>query len=158
MSYNESDWEEKQEYEEITVAQFDSAIKDLRAAKIVAAASKKIHENDKATAYECEKFVMDLLERSGKKEYVCDGFGRAKLNTKMSVKTPKTPEEKQAFFQWVLTEKGQDAYYAYMSVNSATLNRLYGEMNEEAAAKGEVLDMGGIEPPTAYNKLSFTSA
>ena len=158
MSEELNTWLDTDAHEHITTVEFDDAIKALREAKAKTAASKKINDEDKAVSAAAEKVVMDLLKRSGKTEYVCDGYGRAKLSEKLSVQTPKTPEQKEAFFNWVKDEMGMDSYYAYMSVNSATLNRLYGEKSDEYAAKGEVLDINGIAAPTSYAKLSFTKA
>ena len=73
------------------------------------------------------------------------------LNTKESVRIPKTDEDKQAFFQYL---KEQGLFEKMISINSVTLNSLYKAMSHEALEKG-ILDyrMPGIDEPITYKQL-----
>lgn len=70
-----------------------------------------------------------------------------------SVKTPKTLEEKQAFFEYL---RGLGLFDEMVSVNSMTLNSFYKTMSEEALSKG-ILEfrMPGIAAPTSYKQLKM---
>jgi len=99
-----------------------------------------------------------MMERSGKKRYIAEGIGQVSISENLSVATPKTPEEKQAFFNWLKQEMGEDGYLTYASVNSASLNSLYKQKVEEYGARGEVLEIAGLQQPTSFNKLSLRKA
>ena len=101
---------------------------------------------------------MALNEHSGKKTYIAEGFGRVTVKEELSVRTPKTPEDKQKFFDWLRNHMGEDAYYAYMTVNSRSLNSLYKQKVEEYGEQGKVLEIDGLESPSSFTKLSFTKA
>jgi hypothetical protein len=144
--------------EEISVAQMDEAIVVLRQLDNEKKAAKaKADEASKAYTEQQTK-VMKLMEAAGKEEYVVTGYGKVRLSEMLSVRTPKSPDEKQRFFNWVRENMGEDSYYHYMSVNSQSLNALYKEKVEEFGARGELLEIDGIEAPTSYTKMSFTKA
>lgn len=73
--------------------------------------------------------------------------------TKTSVTTPKTPEEKKLLFDY-LEERG--ILLEMASVNSQTLNKLYKDFADEAAKQG-VLDfrLPGVPEPTIYTNLKM---
>lgn len=73
--------------------------------------------------------------------------------TKSSVVTPKTPEEKKMLFDF-LQEKG--VFLEIASVNSQTLNSLYKTFAAEAADKGNFdFKMPGVPEPTSYTSLKL---
>lgn len=147
-------WEQPKE--EVSLEKMDANVSLLRQKKELYTAAKK-ESNDRYADYQDqEKLVAALLESQGKTEYICEGIGKVTLSEALSVKTPKSPQEKEAFFNWIRTNMGEDAYYTYMSVNSQSLNRLYREQTEEAAGRGELLNIDGLEQPTTNTKVSFT--
>lgn len=150
-------WDEIRPTEEISIKEMDDNLAHLR--KLKDEYEEKSAESKMAYAKlkEQEAKVIDMLERSGKKKYVSD-FGNATLVQELSVKTPKTPEQKRAFFEWVEKNLGEDARDVYMTVNSRTLNSFYKEQSQLAAERGEVLNIDGLEEPTSHTKLSFRKA
>ena len=143
---------------EVSIDQMDDAVKKLREAKEEKSKAKAIYDTAQSAYAEAEARVMSLMEHSGKKTYIAEGFGRVTIKEELSVRVPRTPEQKQAFFDWVKNNMGEDAYYAYMSVNSRSLNSLYKQKAEEYGDKGEVLEIDGLESPSSFTKLSFTKA
>lgn len=142
---------------EISVSEMDDNIAYLRKLKEEHAEVDKIKKEAYAKFKEQELKVIRMLEATGKKKYVSDA-GQATLVNELSVQTPKTPEQKRAFFNWIRENMGDDAHDVYMTVNSRTLNSLYKEQSEVFAARGEVLSIDGINDPITVTKLSFTKA
>jgi hypothetical protein len=154
---NLTGWDEVTESDEISVAEMDDNLAYLRKLKDDYAEKDKIKKEAYAVMKAQEEKVISMLERTGKKKYVSDS-GTATRVDELSVKTPKTPEEKRAFFNWIRNNLGDQAHDIYMTVNSRTLNTLYKEQSEIAAAKGEVLKIDGLEDPITVTKLSFRKA
>jgi hypothetical protein len=150
-------WDEAAPTEEISVQEMDDNLAYLRKLKEDYAEKDKVKKEAYAVFKEQEAKVIGMLEKTGKRKYVSDA-GNATLVHEMSVKTPKTPEEKRAFFNWIREHLGDDAHDIYMSVNSKTLNGLYKDQTEEFASRGEVLNIPGLEDPITVTKLSFTKA
>jgi len=144
---------------DISTKELDSYVEQLRALKTVYDEATKEKERLSAEYTKQKNVVMEALRQANKESYIVDGIGKVKLQEEQSVKTPKSPEEKDAFFAWVKNKLGADAYYTYMSVNSQSLNSLYKRMKEESRSRGEAeFSIDGLEEPTAYYKLSFTKA
>lgn len=98
---------------------------------------------------------MDRLELSGIESLKINGH-TFYTNTKESVRTPKTDEDKKLFFDY-LKEKG--LFDQMISINSQTLNSLYKSMSEEALEKGIVdFRLPGIDEPTIYKQLRIRKA
>lgn len=153
-----NEWDQVQPIDsEISVQEMDEALAKLRDLKEDYAIKDKIKKEAYAMVKDQEEKVISMLERTGKRKYVSD-CGTATKVDELSVKTPKTPEEKRAFFNWIKTNLGEDAHDIYMTVNSRTLNSLYKEQSEIAAARGEVLKIDGLEDPITVTKLSFRKA
>lgn len=155
---NLSDWNDEKPVAEISIEQMDNEIRKLRELKDqyseASAKSKELNNVYK----EQEHRVISLLQRAGKTRYVVEGVANINLQETLSVQTPKTPEQKQAFFNWLREEMGEDGYLTYATVNSNSLNSLYKQKVEEYGERGEVLDIEGLEPPTSYVKLSLRKA
>jgi len=73
--------------------------------------------------------------------------------TKSSVSTPKTPEDKELLFDFL---REQEIFTEMVSVNSATLNKLYKDFSEKAANEG-ILDykLPGVGEPVIYTTLKI---
>jgi F0F1-type ATP synthase membrane subunit b/b' len=143
---------------EVSIEQMDDAVKKLRQAKERKSEAKAVLDAANKDYSEAEAQVMSLMQEAGKETYIAEGFGRVTLREELSVRTPKSPEEKEAFFKWIRENMGEDAYFAYMSVNSRSLNSLYKQKTEEYGERGELLQIDGLSEPTAFTKLSFTKA
>lgn len=155
---NLSDWNDSKPVAEISLEQMDNAVKTLRELKdVYKAESAKVKELHNAYK-EQEARVISLLAQAGKTKYVVEGVGQVITTESLYVPTPKTPEQKQAFFNWLREELGEDGYYTYATVNSNSLNHLYKQKVEEYGERGEVLEIEGLEPPTSHVTLSLRKA
>ena len=150
-------WEQEPK-EEISLLDMDKAIEVLREAKDLYTEASKTSKALYADVKKFESQVVDMMERSGKKRYIAEGIGQVSISENLSVATPKTPEEKEAFFAWLKEEMGQDGYLTYATVNSASLNSLYKQKVEEYGERGEVLEIAGLQQPTSFTKLSLRKA
>ena len=96
--------------------------------------------------------TLDLLELESIKAH---GFLFFK-ETRSSVTTPKSPEEKKALFDF-LESKG--IFLEMVSVNSQTLNSLYKSLEAEALKRGELeFRLPGVPEPTTYINLKLKRA
>jgi exonuclease VII small subunit len=143
---------------EVSVKEMDNALINLRAIKeeyaSVDAIAKECHKRLKAA----EGAVIQILKDAGKGTFITEGIGRATISEKLSVATPKSIEEKVAFFNWIENNLGEETRDAYMTVSSASLNKFYQEQSDLAAERGEVLEIDGLQPPTSRSILSFRKA
>ena len=150
-----TEWfEETEEKKEISVAEMDAALTKLRELKEDYSNKKKESDAAYREVKEQEAVVIQMLADCGKKKYISDA-GKATLVEELTVTTPKTPEEKRAFFNWLLEHQGQDVHDHYLSVNSRSLNTLFKTLSEEYAQRGEVLEIDGLQPPASFTKLQF---
>lgn len=143
---------------EISLADMDNSIKDLREWKDKYAEASALAKEFHARVKEAEGKVISLMQQAGKERYIAEGIGQISLTTGLSVTTPKTPEQKQAFFAWLQSEMGDDGFLTYATVNSNSLNSLYKQKVEEYGERGEVLEIEGLDAPTSYTKLSLRKA
>ena len=136
----------------------DNALINLRALKeeyaSVDAIAKECHKRLK----QAEAAVIQILKDAGKGTYITEGIGKATITEKLSVATPKSIDEKVAFFKWIEENLGVETRDAYMTVSSASLNKFYQEQSDLAAERGEVLEIDGLQPPTSRSTLSFRKA
>lgn len=148
-----ADWNEESS-EEMSVQDMDALIADMKAKKAAYkdqdAEAKKLY----ADYSEAEAKVIAMLEKTNRDVFISGDGTRVSLSYAMSVQTPKTVDEKIAFFNWLRENKGKEVADAYMTVNSNSLNSLYNELTEEWARKGEVLSVPGLSEPVARKKLS----
>jgi len=140
------------------VAQMDEALVNLRALKEEYASVDKIAKECHKRLKSAEGAVIQILRDAGKGTYITEGIGRATLTDKLSVATPKSIEEKVAFFKWIEDNLGTETRDAYMTVSSASLNKFYQEQSDLAAERGEVLEIDGLMAPTSRTTLSFRKA
>lgn len=154
MDENGTDLWFEEPKKEVSLKDINEKITKLREADTYAKARKT--EADLATAEvsHLKTEVIQMLAESGLKSYKLPGVGSVSIVEKLSVKTPKTHEDKEKFFEWLKTQ-GDDMYFQYASVNSNSLNSLFKMKQEEYAERGEVLDIPGLEEPSSYTTLSL---
>lgn len=101
-----------------------------------------------------EQKVIAILKAGNIKKYTSGGVSIS-LKDRVSVKTPKTEEDKAAFFAW-LKERGVEEQY--LTVNSQSLNSLYKQEREAALERGDLdFKIPGIGEETIYTTLSIRS-
>jgi len=141
-----------------TLADMDHTIKLMKESQEEYRKLDKVAKEAYAKFQHLEQTVVRLLEESGKQIYIAEGVAKVKVNYVMSVHTPKTIDEKKAFFQWLRDNCGEEVHDSYMTINSQSLNSLYNDLTEQYAQRGEVLMIDGLSEPTARTKLSITKA
>lgn len=135
---------------DVTTKELDDAVASLKLAKQKYQDAKDLSDQAYATVKDAEAFLIALMEEARKEVYIAEGIGRVKVSYEPSVTTPKTKEQKEQFFDWIKSNMGDEAYWAYMTVNSNTLNSLYKTMLEDGKT------IAGLEEPTTRTKLSLT--
>ncbi len=139
---------------DLTIAQFDSLIGD---AYSVAADIEKLEaellEPKRARLKELEGKILAQLEAQELSSYKCK-HGQVIRTKRFTVATPKSIEEKVAFFDWLAT-KGDEVRWQYTTVNSQSLNSLYKAEMEVAKEEGNFeFKIPGIGEPTFVATLS----
>lgn len=96
--------------------------------------------------------LQNIIEASEIQKFTAHGFTFF-IEEKESVSIPKSPEAKEAFFNY-LKEMGM--FDSMITVHSATLNSTYKSL-ADAALKEGILEFSipGIEPPTSYKTLKL---
>lgn len=146
---------EEQAPSTVTLEEMDKAIAEMKKAKDAYTEASKESTRLQGVYKALEEKVIQMMEDCEKKTYIADGV-RVTVKYTMSVLTPKTTEDKKKFFDWLRVHKGDEIADAYLSVNSQALQSLYNELSEEFAAQGEVLEIDGLQEPTARTSLSIT--
>lgn len=134
--------------------QLDELVTKYKAAKDDYTTKKRISNDAHHYVKQIEGELLMALESCDKSKYIVDGLGTIRIEEKCSVKVPKTIAEKKAMLQYI-EGLGKEIYAEVVSVHSATLNKLYNELNEEAQEGGMVFDMPGVEAPTVWKELRF---
>lgn len=110
----------------------------------------------------CDALEAEILahfEESNMTSFRVDGVALISVTEKLSVKTPKTPEEKIAFFNYLKETKGDEVMLHYQTVNSISLNSFYkAEMDTKSPEEKLCFNMPGIGAPTLSKKLSVRKA
>ena len=125
---------------------------------------KEIHKKNKDTNTrvnaECEKYAkqaMALLVKHNLGEFTGKTH-KIKIIVKSNVKVPATDIDKQKLFDWILENKGADILLSYQKIDSGTLNTFFqteSDLYFEETGKTD-FSIDGLEPPKAFEKLSFT--
>lgn len=97
--------------------------------------------------------IKQILEHFGKTKYDSNQ-GIIEIRTKTSFKTPKTPEQKKAFFEY-LQKRG--ILWDYASVNANSLNAFCGAEYQTAKEENRECEIPGIEKPTEYQTIAYRS-
>lgn len=140
--------------EVLNLQEMDALIGELRDAKTDYDKAKKEASLAKQHYDNLQLKVSAALESANKDKYVCD-HGTVSIVRKLAVRVPATPEDRLKFFKWLEENEGQEVADNYKTVNSQALNTLYNQLAEEYAARGEVLEIEGLEAPTYRETLSF---
>jgi hypothetical protein len=119
---------------------------------------ERVSQTKKAITAEleaAENEMITLLVENQMKNYKAP-CGLISLSHRTSVKTPKTPEDRAAFFEYL---KQQGLYDSMISVNSLSLAALYKEEFKKAIDAGATdYEMPGIREVTINPSISFRRA
>lgn len=124
-------------------------IKELRSLEKKAGQAKS---DVSAQLHAEEEKALAMLSDAELKNFRCDS-GTIGMTERLSVKTPKLPEDRDAFFAY-LRDRG--LFDQMISVNSATLNSFYKSEFEQAKERGDAeFKIPGINEETINIILTF---
>jgi hypothetical protein len=95
--------------------------------------------------------LMVLMDQFGKSKYSSNS-GTLYTKDEFSVKTPKSPEDREKFFAWL---KAQDLFDSMITVNSRSLVSLYNSKLEESGDPDFAIP--GITEISSYKSLNIRS-
>lgn len=140
------------ELDTITMSEFDRMGEELLKIdddiKYLESMVKKQNEAKSALAAK----IIFIMQQLNKTSYQV-GDRKLGISQRATVQTPKTKEEKEAFFNWC-REKGEEVYWQYASVNSQSLNALY-KAERDAAADAKDLSWQGL-PGVGKESIAYT--
>lgn len=127
-------------------------------------AAREMYETAKAESTrlyneyaELEGKVIEALHQAGKTKYVVEGLGTVSLISKFVVPTPKTIEQKKAFFDYLRNTHGETVFWDKVGVNHMTLQTIYNsDMNEALEGGNAAFKIPGLDDPTAMQSLRLT--
>jgi hypothetical protein len=132
---------------------------------LIAAAVEARGEIDRIKTTELAPRERELAELEGKilqtlQDHEMSSYrsahGTVVRSTRYAVRTPKTLEEKQAFFGWLREKKGEEVFWQYASVNSQSLNAFYkAEMDIAKEERNFGFKIPGLGQPEATPILSI---
>lgn len=106
-----------------------------------------------------ESTLMTHLQENDMKSFKVDGVASISISERMTVQTPKTNDDKAAFFKWLGTTKGDDVMINYMTINSNSLNSLIKAEYESLTDDQKLLfQVPGLQPAALSYKLSVRKA
>jgi len=134
------------------IKEINTIISNLKAVRDEAAAHKIIQKEIDAKEFQLEQQLIQILVENELQNFRgTDGL--VSLAAKTSVKTPKTPADREAFFNYL---KSEGIYDALVSVNSSSLNALYKEKFAAAVESGDIdFKIPGLNEVTITQSLSF---
>lgn len=137
---------------DVTLRELESAAEKLRSLKEQKEALEAQVDTITETIGALHNQLIEWMEEFELTSYKSK-FGNIICVTKMSVKTPKDPDSKAKFFEWLDSKGIKDDI---LTVNSKTLNSMYNAEIEAARERGdEDFSIPGIEAPTVYKQIQF---
>jgi len=140
--------------ESINTGDLDKMVEKMYEAKVTYEAAKKTSDELSSVYNQYRKQLIDMMVRSNKEKYHVVGIGGVSVYDKFSVQTPKTADEKDAFFNFIEQKYGREGRIAYTSINSQTLNSLWKQLYDECDDKAAFV-VPGLGQPMAEKALSF---
>lgn len=135
-----------------TTLELENLIEEAFKAKELADRYQEQSDSHRGRQREIEKSIQSYLEFYGKDKYVAAN-GTVDVRTKLSFRTPKTEEQKRAYFDALKSRYGEDIYWQQMTVNSVSLNSFLKAEWENALQEGKEFNMPGIESPTEFKTV-----
>jgi len=134
----------------VSIEDMNKLVERLKEAREKKDQAKIILSQIQAEEDTLEAELLEVLESQGLKNFraACDIV--VGTRNEFSVRQPQGPENEEAFNNW-LKENDLDRL---RKVNYQSLNSLYRERLEAAAAQGEVVVIPGLEAPTVRTTLT----
>ena len=120
---------------------------------------KKTLEQIGNTCDAIEAEILAHFEENDMTSFRVDGVALISVSEKLTVKTPKRPEDKVAFFNYLKETKGEEVMLHYQTVNSQSLNSFFkAEMESKTDEEKLTFNLPGIEAPSMVKKPSVRKA
>ncbi len=115
--------------------------------------AEKVLEGKKFTLTKMQAKMISILEKFGRSNYSIPGSGMLIKSERLTVTLPKTPEDKDAFYEYL---KNKNLFEDIVTVNSMTLNAFYKKEFEIAAEEGRAVGfkIPGISEPKTITTLN----
>lgn len=142
--------------EKVTVSDLDALVEKIfQQRQKIEALGEETTKLNLELAKMKEQMVL-FLKELGREKYATP-LGTVSIKERWSVTTPKSPEDRAAFFNY-LKEKG--LYEELVSVNSQTLNAFFRSEWDAAIEKGEAMTfkIPGLDNPKLFQDLSIRKA
>lgn len=139
--------------EKVTVSDLDALVEKIfQQRQKIEALGEETTKLNLELAKMKEQMVL-FLKELGREKYATP-LGTVSIKERWSVTTPKSPEDRAAFFNY-LKEKG--LYEELVSVNSQTLNAFFRSEWDAAIEKGEAMTfkIPGLSEPKVFMDLSI---
>lgn len=137
----------------VTIEIMNQKISELASLRSEEAEASRIKKEITEKVENLENEIIEMLTAEGLTTFSGEK-GKIVVAFRTSVKTPKTPEDKEAFYTYL---KNRGLYDSMISVNSQTLNSLYKAEFEEAMNRGESdFAIPGLKEVTLTPSLRFS--
>lgn len=144
--------EETTNVAEVTLAEMNGLAASIAQLRDEEDAASQVKKKATQALEAVETRMLTLLLENNLQNYKAPA-GLCSVTARTSVKTPKTPQEKQALYDYL---KAQGRFDDLISVNSATLNSYYKEEFELAKERGDDdFKIPGLTEVTVTPNLSF---
>ena len=144
--------EEWNQPKDISVSEMTAAIQELKDAKEEYQDAKAISDGKHEVFKAKQAIVIAMCQEANITEFIAEGVAKIKVKAEPYVPTPKTPEQRTIFFDFLAKHFGPEAPMAYATVNANTLNSLYRQLLAEG------VEIPGLDQPTTRTKLSLTKS
>src|SRR3990167_8722461 len=139
--------------QELTLEQLEKRVGDYALKKEAIRKKKEELELLEKESKFIEEELLSCMAQHGQTRYHSASYGTIFRVDKFSVKVPKTPEERDAFFKY-LKERG--LFESMITVNSQTLNSWHSEELAQAKLNGEIdFKVPGLNEVTLYSRLGL---
>jgi hypothetical protein len=114
---------------------------------------EKVLDSKKAILAKMQAKMISVLEKFGRSNYAIPGSGMLIKSERLTVTLPKTPDDREAFYQYL---KEKNLFEDLVTVNSMTLNAFYKKEFDIAAEEGRAVGfkIPGISDPKTIVTLN----
>lgn len=146
-------FEQDKPIDQITMQELDALGKLIFKQKNLCDELDKSLTEQKATLTKLQSKMISVLDKFGRCNYSIPGSGMLIKTERMSVTLPKSPEEKEAFYNYL---KEKSLFEDIVSVNSMTLNAFYKKEFDIACEEGRSVGfkIPGISEPRTVLTLN----
>ena len=136
--------------------EFAEEVRALWQQKQVCAAAEETLKAEKSKLQTMKAEALKKMEAAEIDKFNVPEHGTIYRQKKFSIKVPKDPTAKQALFDYIEAEKGEDVLHNMTSINSQTLNSFYKEELELAKERQDVdWKLPGIGEPSVYYDMGM---